>query len=62
MGVGVLAYRIIKEVLFSPLVVSVMLVAGGIAMLLIERFRPSTAVLGQGEVHAKVRLKAMGTV
>jgi flagellar biosynthesis protein FlhA len=29
---------------------------------LIERFRPSTAVLGQGEVHAKVRLKAMGTV
>ncbi len=29
---------------------------------LIERFRPSTVVLGQGEVHAKVRLKAMGQV
>jgi flagellar biosynthesis protein FlhA len=29
---------------------------------LIERFRPSTAVLGQGEVHSKVRLKAMGQV
>jgi flagellar biosynthesis protein FlhA len=29
---------------------------------LIERFRPSTAVLSQGEVHAKVRLKAMGQV
>jgi flagellar biosynthesis protein FlhA len=29
---------------------------------LIERFRPSTAVLSQAEVHAKVRLKAMGTV
>jgi flagellar biosynthesis protein FlhA len=29
---------------------------------LIERFRPSTAVLGQAEVHAKVRLKAMGQV
>jgi len=29
---------------------------------LVERFRPSTAVLGQGEVHAKVRLKAMGQV
>jgi flagellar biosynthesis protein FlhA len=29
---------------------------------LIERFRPSTAVLGQSEVHAKVRLKAMGQV
>ncbi len=29
---------------------------------LIERFRPSTAVMSQAEVHAKVRLKAMGTV
>ncbi len=29
---------------------------------LIERFRPSTSVLSQGEVHAKVRLKAMGQV
>jgi flagellar biosynthesis protein FlhA len=29
---------------------------------LIERFRPSTVVLSQGEVHAKVRLKAMGQV
>jgi flagellar biosynthesis protein FlhA len=29
---------------------------------LIERFRPSTAVMSQAEVHAKVRLKAMGIV
>ncbi len=29
---------------------------------LIERFRPSTAVMSQAEVHAKVRLKAMGAV
>ncbi len=29
---------------------------------LIERFRPATAVLSQAEVHAKVRLKAMGQV
>jgi flagellar biosynthesis protein FlhA len=29
---------------------------------LIERFRPSTVVLSQGEVHAKVRLKAMGQI
>ena len=29
---------------------------------LIERFRPSTAVMGQGEVHPKMRLKAMGQV
>ncbi|MGE0828589.1 MAG: FHIPEP family type III secretion protein [Hyphomonadaceae bacterium] len=29
---------------------------------LIERFRPSTSVLSQSEVHAKARLKAMGQV
>ncbi|HCK85271.1 MAG TPA: flagellar biosynthesis protein FlhA [Hyphomonadaceae bacterium] len=29
---------------------------------LIERFRPSTAVMSQGEVHPKMRLKAMGQV
>jgi flagellar biosynthesis protein FlhA len=29
---------------------------------LIERFRPQTAVMSQGEVHAKVRLKAVGQV
>ncbi len=29
---------------------------------LVERFRPSTAVMSQSEVHAKVRLKAMGQV
>ncbi|MES1158418.1 MAG: flagellar biosynthesis protein FlhA [Terricaulis silvestris] len=29
---------------------------------LIERFRPATAVMSQAEVHAKVRLKAMGQV
>ena len=29
---------------------------------LIERFRPATAVLSQAEVHAKMRLKAMGQV
>jgi flagellar biosynthesis protein FlhA len=29
---------------------------------LVERFRSTTAVLSQAEVHAKVRLKAMGQV
>ncbi len=29
---------------------------------LVERFRPTTAVLGQSEVHPKMRLKAMGQV
>jgi undecaprenyl-diphosphatase len=46
MVVGVLAYRVIKEVLFSPLIVSIMLILGGAAMLLIDKFRP------QPRVHA----------
>jgi len=29
---------------------------------LIERFRPSSVVMSQSEVHAKVRLKALGQV
>lgn len=39
-AVGFFAYKTIKEVLFSPLVVSIMLIVGGICILLIERFRP----------------------
>src|SRR3954471_1391763 len=35
--IGVLAHRIIKEVLFSPWVVSISLILGGVAILLIER-------------------------
>ncbi len=38
--VGVLAHGFIKSVLFSPWVVSVTLILGGIAILVIERVRP----------------------
>src|SRR5947207_4761551 len=38
--VGVLAHRLIKEVLFSPWVVTVSLIVGGILILVIERARP----------------------
>lgn len=38
---GVLFHSQIKEVLFSPLVVSVMLIIGGVLILLIERFKPA---------------------
>jgi undecaprenyl-diphosphatase len=38
--VGVLAHGFIKAVLFSPWVVSVSLILGGIAILVIERLRP----------------------
>jgi undecaprenyl-diphosphatase len=37
---GVLLYRIIKEVLFSPWVVAISLIVGGFLILLIERVRP----------------------
>lgn len=40
--VGVLAHGFIKEVLFSPWVVSAMLILGGFAILAIERLRPAT--------------------
>ena len=39
--VGALAHGFIKEVLFSPLVVSVALILGGAAILVIERVRPA---------------------
>ena len=42
--VGVLAHRIIKEALFSPWVVAISLIVGGIAILLIERLRPEPRI------------------
>jgi undecaprenyl-diphosphatase len=38
--VGVFAHRLIKEVLFSPWVVAVSLIVGGVLILVIERVRP----------------------
>ena len=38
--VGALGHRFIKEVLFSPWVVSVSLIVGGLLILLVERMRP----------------------
>lgn len=59
MVVGVLAYKVIKNVLFSPLVVSVMLIVGGIAMLLIERFRPAPRFHATAEITLR-RALAVG--
>src|SRR5438067_413228 len=42
--VGVLAHRLIKEVLFSPWVVAVSLIIGGVLILVIERARPPPRV------------------
>lgn len=44
MVIGALAHGFIKSVLFSPWVVAVTLVIGGIAILLIERFHPAPKV------------------
>ena len=41
---GVLLYRIIKDVLFSPWVVAISLIVGGFLILLIERIRPRPRV------------------
>jgi undecaprenyl-diphosphatase len=42
--IGVFAHKYIKDVLFSPWVVSVALIVGGIAILVIERLRPVPTV------------------
>lgn len=42
--VGVVAHKAIKAVLFSPWVVAVSLIVGGIAILLIERARPAARI------------------
>src|SRR5690348_14996336 len=41
---GVFAYKLIKEVLFSPWVVAVSLIVGGILILIIERVRPRPSI------------------
>ena len=53
MVVGVFAYKTIKEVLFSPVIVSVMLILGGIAMLLIEKFRPQPRIHASEDISLK---------
>src|SRR6266481_5505111 len=42
---GVFAYRLIKDVLFSPWVVAISLIVGGILILIIERVRPRPQIL-----------------
>jgi undecaprenyl-diphosphatase len=41
---GAVAHGFIKQVLFSPWVVSVALILGGVAILVIERFRPEPRI------------------
>lgn len=51
--VGATLHSYIKGVLFSPLVVAVMLVAGGVAILLIERYKPAPRIASVDELSLK---------
>lgn len=55
--IGLLAHDFITSVLFSPYVVCVSLVLGGIAILLIERHRPPTRYRDIGEMSPALALK-----
>jgi len=54
--VGLLAHDWIKARLFTPVVVALALVIGGVLILLIERFRPVERVAEVGEVRAPTAL------
>jgi undecaprenyl-diphosphatase len=54
---GVMFHSVIKEVLFDPLVVAVMLIVGGIAILLIEKYRPEAQVYAPEEMSWKKALQ-----
>lgn len=54
--IGALAHGFIKSVLFSPLVVAVTLIIGGIAILVIERNRPEPGVHGIGQISWRLAI------
>ena len=54
--VGVLAHRLIKEVLFSPWVVAVSLIVGGILILVIERVRPTPRIENVDDMRMRTAL------
>jgi undecaprenyl-diphosphatase len=53
---GVFLYRLIKEVLFSPWVVAVSLVIGGILILVIERVRPQPQIFDVDQMRMRTAL------
>lgn len=55
--IGLIAHGFIKEHLFSPLIVSIMLIIGGIAILLIEKFRPAPRIHEIEAMDWKIALK-----
>eukprot|EP01035_Chromulina_nebulosa_P049721 gene49721-67504_t len=57
MFLGALLHDFIKGVLFSPVVVSVTLVVGGVLILLAERFRPQPQILDVDDISVGMGLK-----
>jgi undecaprenyl-diphosphatase len=57
MIIGYILHDFIKEVLFSPFVVSWALVVGGVLILLAERFRPTPTVLEVDDITIATGLK-----
>ena len=54
--IGALAHGVIKNVLFSPWVVSVALVVGGFAILAIERWKPAPTVASVDQFRLRLAL------
>jgi undecaprenyl-diphosphatase len=54
--VGALAYRLIKDVLFSPWVVAVSLIIGGVLILVIERVRPRPNIENVDQMRMRTAL------
>jgi undecaprenyl-diphosphatase len=57
MVIGAILHDFIKEVLFSPFVVSWALVVGGVLILLAERFRPTPTVMEVDDITVWTGLK-----
>ena len=57
MVIGVFAHETIKSALFNPTVVAVALIVGGVAILLIERYKPAPTIHATEEMSAKTALK-----
>jgi undecaprenyl-diphosphatase len=55
--IGLFAHDFIKRVLFSPTVVAWAFIVGGIAILLVERYRPATRIASTETMPAATALK-----
>ena len=57
MALGAILHDFIKEVLFSPFIVSIAMVVGGVLILLAERFRPTPKILDVDDIDVLTGLK-----